>query len=203
MTLLTQLTYQCNNSFIATRNHSLTAMANSPNSSTEDRALTLLGSGVSAEQTALALGISVSRISQLLSTEEFARQVAELRFTNLQKHNEIDASYDNIEEQLIAKMRELLPMMYRPMEILKAISIINAAKRRGQSAPQAITAQQQVITLNMPTQIIQKFTTNIHNQVIQAGTQELLTIQSNSLLKKVEVHNGTPAIAATQTPISA
>jgi hypothetical protein len=164
-------------------------MSNSPNSSTEDRALTLLGSGVSPEQAALALGISVSRISQLLSTEEFARQVAELRFQNLQKHNEIDASYDSIEEQLIAKMKELLPMMYRPMEILKAISVINAAKRRGQSAPAALHAQQTVITLNMPTQIIQKFTTNIHNQVIQAGSQELLTIQSGNLLKKAEVHH--------------
>jgi len=171
-------------------------MSNSANNSTEDRALTLLGSGVSPEQAALALGISVSRISQLLSTEDFARKVAELRFTNLQKHNEIDASYDDIEEQLIAKMRELLPMMYRPMEILKAISIINAAKRRGQSAPQQIHAQQQVITLNMPTQIIQKFTTNIHNQVVQAGTQELLTIQSGSLLKKVEDHHASlPAIS--------
>jgi hypothetical protein len=164
-------------------------MSNSPNSSTEDRALTLLGSGVSPEQAALALGISVSRISQLLSTEEFARQVAELRFQNLQKHNEIDASYDSIEETLIAKMKELLPMMYRPMEILKAISVINAAKRRGQSAPAALHAQQTVITLNMPTQIIQKFTTNIHNQVIQAGSQELLTIQSGNLLKKAEVHH--------------
>ena len=176
-------------------------MSNSPNSSTEDRALTLLGSGVSPEQVALALGVSVSRISQLLSTEDFARSVAELRFSNLQRHNEIDASYDDIEEKLIEKMREILPMMYRPMEILKAISIINAAKRRGQSAPAAITAQQQVITLNMPTQIIHKFTTNIHNQVIQAGTQELLTIQSKELLKKAEVSHVIPTHSVTENSL--
>ena len=67
----------------------------------EDRALSLLGSGISAESAATALGVSPSRISQLLSAPEFAEQVAELRYNNLQQHNHRDANYDSLEDKLL------------------------------------------------------------------------------------------------------
>jgi hypothetical protein len=163
-------------------------MATSTSTSTESRALQLLGSGVNPETVASALGVSVSRISQLISDPEFSAQVAELRFTSLQKHNVRDNSYDEIEDALIEKLKDLMPLMMRPMEVLKSIQVINAAKRRGQSAPESITAQQTVVNLVMPTIITQTYavTQNIHNQVIRAGDQDLLTIQSSSLLKRVE-----------------
>lgn len=154
--------------------------------STEERALALLGSGLGPEVVANALGLSVSRISQLLSTEEFAAQVAALRFTALSRHNERDASYDSLEDNLLERLRDCLPLMHRPMEILKAIAVINAAKRRGMSSPEQITPQQTVINLNMPTTIIQKFTKNIQNQVVQVDGQTLLTIQSNTLLNQAK-----------------
>lgn len=161
--------------------------------STEARALELLGSGLGAEVVANACGVTVSRISQLLSEPEFAAQVSELRFNNLQKHNVRDSSYDALEDTLIERMRDLLPLMLRPMEILKAIAVINGAKRRGQSAPEVISASNTIVTLVMPKQIIQNFTVNLNNQVIKAGSQELLTIQSgnmNKMLKDINNING-------------
>jgi hypothetical protein len=136
---------------------------------------------------ASAVGVSVSRISQLLSDSSFSAKVAELRYENLAKHNIRDSIYDSLEDDLVAKMRDCLCYMVRPLEILKAIQIINSAKRRGSSAPEALLAQKEVVSLVMPVQIIQQFTTNINNQVIQAGKQELITVQSgnmNSLLEK-------------------
>lgn len=164
------------------------------NNSTEERALALLGSGVPPESVAAALGVSASRISQLLSLPEFAAQVAELRFNSLQKHNDRDNKYDSLEDQLVDRMRDCLPLMMRPMEILKAIQIINAAKRRGASTPDSVTAQQTIISLTIPVQIINKFQTTVNQQVTHAGDQELLTIQASTLLK--EVQNATPALAA-------
>lgn len=158
--------------------------------STESRALSLLGSGLGPEVVASALGISVSRISQLLSQEEFAAEVATLRFQNLSKHNERDSRYDQMEDDLLERLRDCMPLMVRPMEILKAIQVINAAKRRGSSAPEQITHQNNVVNLVMPTQIIQKFTTNINNQVIQAGHQNLNTMQSGSLLDLAKIKLG-------------
>lgn len=153
---------------------------------TEDRALALLGAGINAEAVAAALGVSPSRISQLLSDERFAAQVAELRFNNLQQHNTRDASYDSLEDELITKLKKSIPLMMRPMDILKAIQVINGAKRRGQSAPDQIVNQQNIVNVVLPTQIVNKFTTNINNQVIKAGNQDLITMPSGNLLKQVE-----------------
>jgi hypothetical protein len=150
-------------------------------SATETRALTLLSQGLGPEVVAAAVGVSTSRISQLLSSPDFAAKVAEGRYENLAKHNSRDNAYDSLEDSLVEKLKDCLPYMMRPMEILKAIQVINAAKRRGSSAPEAITGQQTVVQLIMPTQILQNFTTNINNQVIKAGSQDLVTVQSASM----------------------
>ncbi len=155
---------------------------------TESRALSLLGSGIAPEVVASALGVSVSRISQLLSDETFSASVAELRFKSLAHHNERDAGYDAMEDQLLERMRDCLPLMMRPMEILKAIQVINAAKRRGQSVPEAITAKQTVLNITLPKKIIQNFiNVNINNQVVSANDQNLVTIQPKTLLDSLGV----------------
>ena len=169
--------------------------------STESRALALLGAGIAAETVASALGVTPARISQLLSDEEFARQVTELKFHNLQKHNVRDSTYDTIEDSLLEKFQEMMPLLVRPMEILKAMHVINGAKRRGQSTPDAIHTQQTIVQLNMPVQVIAKFAKDVNNQVIEAGEQTLLTIPSSKLrdLSK-EYKNGSGD--ETRTPIS-
>jgi len=171
-------------------------MSSSTTTSTESRALTLLGQGLGPEVVAAAVGVSTSRISQLLSQPEFASQVAELRFENLAKHNTRDAAYDSLEDQLVTKLKDCLPYMMRPMEILKSIQIINGAKRRGSSAPESITSQQTVVQLLMPTQILQNFTTNINNQVIKAGAQDLVTVQSASMDKLLAKMKGVPNVGS-------
>ena len=160
-------------------------MAKAP-TTTEERALALLGSGISPVQVAASLGVTESRISQLLSEDSFASKVAELRYESLAKHNRRDASYDELEDALIEKMQDVIPLMHHPMEILKAIGVINAAKRRGQSTPESIIEKQQIINLTIPVQVINKFQTNIQGQVTtietaDSKTQNLLTIQSGSL----------------------
>lgn len=150
--------------------------------SVEERALHLLGQGIPAVTVAAACGVSESRISQLLSDENFIAKVSELRFNNLEKHNVTDNAYDDLETTLLERLKDCIPLMgMDPMKLLKAIQVINGAKRRGVSAPEHVTAQQTVVQLVMPNVIMQKFTTNINNQVIQAGDQTLQTIQSSAL----------------------
>lgn len=160
----------------------------STTSTTESRALSLLGQGIGPEMVASAVGVSVSRISQLLSDPEFSSAVAELRFKNLSAHNDRDRRYDSLEDKLIDKMEDLIPFMMKPLEVLRAISVINAAKRRGASAPESITQQNTVVNLLMPTQITQIFsaeqrslTLNTNNQVVSAGGQDLVTVQSGRM----------------------
>ena len=155
-------------------------------SSAEDRALALLGSGVPPEQVAAALGVSPSRISQLMSDDNFSERVATLRFDNLQSHNKRDSAYDVLEDKLLVKLEKSIPFMIKPEAILSAIKIVNNAKRRGQSAPAQQVNQQSIVTLVMPTVITQKFAVNLDNQVIRAGDQDLLTMPSGNLLDRVE-----------------
>lgn len=152
----------------------------------ESRALELLGSGISPVQTAAALGISESRISQLLGEEAFATAVAQKRFTLLQANNARDSKYDAIEDALLDKLQNVLEYMVRPMEIIRALTLINSAKRRGSSAPEVMHNQTNIVNLILPNQTIQKFTTNIHNQVIKTEDRDLVTIQSSALHSKLK-----------------
>ena len=153
---------------------------------TERRALEFLGSGASPEQVAAAVGVSTSRISQLLADESFAAAVADLRFDSLAKHTTRDAKADSLEDQLLEKLENLLPMMFRPMEVVKAYATLNAAKRRGASAPTSISPTQTFVTITLPQIIVDRFTavtTNVNNQVVKAGNQDLITMQSGALLE--------------------
>jgi len=155
-------------------------------SSVEEKALQLLGNGVPSESVASALGVTPARISQLLADEHFAQKVAALRYETLQKHNARDSRYDSIEDKLLEKLDKSLPLMVKPETIMKAINIVNGAKRRGSSAPQQTVNQQNVVNLILPQTIAQKFSVNINNQVTKAGDQSLLTMPSGNLLKQVE-----------------
>lgn len=166
------------------------------NNITSDRALVLLGQGVPPSIVAASIGVSESRISQLVSEPEFAAAVAELRYDAIQKHSTRDAEYDSIEDTLIDKLKDLIPLMMRPREVINAIQVINAAKRRGSSTPDAIIAQQTVINLTLPVQIIEHFRTNSQNHVIQAGAQELLTLQSSTLLTRTKEALATASISS-------
>jgi hypothetical protein len=174
--------------------------------STESRVLTLLGSGIPPETVAASLGISASRISQLLSDDHFAARVAELRFKSLSKHNERDANYDDLEDTLMERLKDCLPLMHRPMEILKAIQVINAAKRRGASAPSSIIEKQTIIALTLPAALVHKFSTNLQGQVTRIDNQDLITIQSGNLKDLVQIkgnENGRPALPSGEVAITA
>ena len=156
---------------------------------TEDRAKQLLGCGVAAEQVAAALGVTPARISQLLADENFAKEVAELKYSALLSHSARDDKADTIEDKLLEKIESLLPLMMRPMEAIKAYQVVNGAKRRGSQGLQGATASQSIVQIAIPVQITQRFVTNIQNQVVQAGDQQLLTIQSGSLLKSISAES--------------
>jgi transcriptional regulator with XRE-family HTH domain len=173
--------------------------------SAESRALSLLGQGLIPEQVAGACGLSPSRISQLLSDEQFAAAVAEQRFQNLSKHNDRDNAYDSLEDTLLERMKDCLPLMMRPGEILKAIQVINGAKRRGQLASQ--TEQHlQVINLVLPTAILQQFQLNAANQVVSvqdstsSESRPLVTIQSGTLLNKAKAKENTNVLPSLSRP---
>lgn len=172
------------------------------NSTTRERALTLLGQGIPPQVTANTIGVDISMISQLLSEEQFATEVIERKFLSLSKNNERDGNIDSLEDRMIKKLSDCLPFMTKPMEILKAFTVLNSAKRRGQNAPDSLTQKTTVVQLNIPAILIERFTANIHNQVVQVGEKSLLTIPSRQMTQQLESRNATTLATILQTKVA-
>lgn len=150
-------------------------------SATESRAIEMLGKGMPPVVVATTLGVSESRISQLMADEGIAEEIRTARYERSTRINERDEKADRIEDKLLDALDNAVPLIMRPMEITRALTMVNGLKRRGISAPDSMTERSAVVTITMPKKIIQNFTTNITNQVISAGEQELVTIQSSSM----------------------
>lgn len=146
------------------------------------RILEMLGNGLSPAIVATALGVSESLVSQLLGEESFSRQVTNLRFVNLQASTVRDRSYDSIEDKLLDKLKDLLPMMYKPMDVLRAITVVNGAKRRGSSIQENTVVHNTVVQLTLPVNIMNNFTKTADGHIVSTGDQDLVTIQSGQQL---------------------
>lgn len=177
------------NSFILTSGTPLAMKTNSIStkpSSLEERALVLLAAGLPQIKVAESLGVDPSRISQLVSDEEFKGRLVEAKFENINKFNEADAELDSLESKVRERLLDSIDTVYKPMELTRILQVVNASKRRGSSNPAAIVEQNQILNLLMPPRIVNNFVTNINNQVVQAGETSLLTMQSSTLAAKLK-----------------
>lgn len=160
----------------------------SQESAIKERAIIMLGGGAPASIVAQALGVTESAISQFLAQEEFAKEVAELRFTNLTRQTKLDDRYTTLEEKLVDKVEKLLPLMTKPRDVVATLQAINNTKRRGSQAIDTATQSSKIVSLTIPVTIAHKFVSNVNNQVIEVHddtgtTSSLVTVASSSLDK--------------------
>lgn len=149
----------------------------------KDKIKALLGQGHSPELVATIIGCDPSYISQLLENETFRNEVSELRVQSLQAATERDKKWDSLEEKLLNKLHDAVDFVIKPREILAILSVANAAKRRGATATDSITINNQVVNLLMPTKLTTIFTVNQNNQVIGVGDKSMLTMPSKNIEK--------------------
>jgi hypothetical protein len=148
---------------------------------TEERALKLLAQNIRPELVAGAVGVTPSAISQLISREDFANELATRKVTSLQSHNDRDAKYDSIEDKLIASFEQNMGLMMRPGELLRALQVVNSLKRRGVPSTETALQNTEVVQLSLPSVVVNRFEVNINNQVIKAGGQSVVTVQSHKM----------------------
>lgn len=170
--------------------------------SIRDRALELLGDNIEPSVVASALGVTPSDISQYLADETFRDEVTKLRYERLVGNNSRDRRLDAMEDKLLDKIDKSLGMIFDPMKLVQIYAKVNAATRRGASAPASLQTQQPAVALSMPTFVLQKFTTqvNIHNQVVavqdsSGKAESLVTIQSKVLRDIVDTEQSTKALS--------
>lgn len=145
----------------------------------QGQALKLLGQGISAVMVASTLGVTEGLVSQFLAEPRFAEEVTRLKLAALQKQTSVDNKYLEFEDRLLDKFGKVIPLMTKPMEILKGLQVLNATKRRGMADSPAGLAVSQVVTINIPVHVGQKFITNTHNQIVEihdeSGSRSLVT----------------------------
>lgn len=158
----------------------------------------LLSNGLSNEVVATAVGVHPSYISQLMSDEAFSAEVISRRTQTLADVTVRDRSWDGLEDKLLAKMHELVDnqMIYKPQDVLRAVVVVNNAKRRGNTAQESLVVHQNIVNLNIPAQVLNTYTKNITGEVIEVTSPEgqqqtLVTMPAATLMSKLaEQHQG-------------
>lgn len=161
-------------------------------SSQADRIKALLGHGLSNQIVANTVGVEPSYVSQLMADEQFAEEVMMLRIQSLANATERDKSWDSLEQKLLGTLHEHVDnkMFYKPMDVLRALAVTNAAKRRGVASPEALTTHKPVVTLTIPATVIRQYKKTVEGEVVEIETADgekksLITMQSATLMKNL------------------
>lgn len=151
----------------------------------KDTVKNLLGQGLPQNVVASAVGCLPQYITELLSDEDFRLEVIALRTLALTANNDRDKKIDALEDDLIDRLKESVNLFYKPNDLLRAFSVVNAAKRRGTPAQEASTANEAVATLQLPQVIVKNFIMikNAQSEVIQVEGQTLVAMPAHTLLK--------------------
>lgn len=150
----------------------------------KDRILKLLGTGLSGEVVSSTVGCDPSYISQLMSDEEFRNRVLAMRIESLTADTQRDRAIDEIEDQLIQKLKAGLEYLISTKDILRAYAIINAAKRRGAKASDTTIVNNNIVNLILPRIVVQKYVVSKTNEVIEVEGKPLVTIPATRLLQE-------------------
>lgn len=168
-------------------------------STTQSTALKLLGQGIAPVMVASTLGVTESLVSQFMADSRFAHEVTKLKLGSLQKQTAIDNKYLEIEDRLADKLLKAIPLMNKPMEIVRGLQVINATKRRGVADAGTVNHQTQIVQLVLPGAFAAKFVTNAQNQIVEVqdgeGQRSLITTTPAALDRLAAEAHRSPAIA--------
>ena len=131
-----------------------------------ERIKNLLGSGIQPTTVAATVGCEPSYITQLMGDENFRNQVVELKSKALLASTLRDQEWDALEDALLGKMKSAVPMMMQPAMILKALQVVNGAKRRGAPPQEQTVINNTVVNLEFTQQKLVSFQRNSRGDII-------------------------------------
>jgi hypothetical protein len=153
-----------------------------------DQVKELLGFGLPNDQVAAAVGCDQSYISQLLSDENFAKEIVVLRIQNLTAASDRDRKWDKIEDTAIQKLVDYMEQGFhmKVPDLLRIATFSNRAVRRGVSSGNMTPAvTQNIVQLNLSRVAVSNFTISTQGEVVEVDGQTLVTMSSNQLLEKL------------------
>lgn len=154
----------------------------------EERILELLGAGYKPPMVASVLGISESRISQLLAVDSFASKVLAMRLSRAKGTIDRDNKWDKIEDALLKKFEDVIVFMNDPLKLLRALQVVNAAKRRGAGSADSSEAglTGTIVQINAPKNVVMQFVTNANNEVIDVNGRSMVPMASKKVMEELK-----------------
>lgn len=129
-------------------------------------------------QIAAACGISESRVSQLLETDEFKEVLQILMAERFEQNKSINDGWDAIEATALNSILEKLQWMSDPDFALKAAMMANRAQRRGQFNNRPLDGRDGVrAVVHLKAQFIEKMQQNTVNVANGNGNTENPVLQ--------------------------
>lgn len=149
-------------------------------SSARENILKFLSLGLPQEAVAAKLNISPGLVSQIANEAEIKQKVTEAQLKFLDAATERDQKYNELEDALLEKAKKSLPSIFKPQDILRALTAINKAERRG------ATSQQMAEILNKKEQAIVEIDLpeRIRTKIIKSRTQEIVEVNGRKLISK-------------------
>jgi hypothetical protein len=154
----------------------------------KDKIRSLLGLGLDNGVVASAVGVSDSYVTQLMSDDDFRNEVQELRLKNLTELTERDHKWDSLEDAFLKKLDDMVGtglFFTRPLEVLRALQVLNAGKRRATPTERNGTAQANVVPLILPVVMAPHLTINENGQVVSVDGRTIATMPARVVNEKL------------------
>lgn len=126
----------------------------------------LLSQGATPSQTALALGISESYVSQLCAQEDFQLEVAQRKLALSEQDLAYDEKLDRVEGKFLDRLDEKAGFA-NLQQSMQAFKILNGARRRrdvGVQHQQNLTGT--VVVLQLPTTMVPRYVLNKQSEIV-------------------------------------
>lgn len=156
------------------------------------RILNMLCSGLSPKETADAIGVDVSLIAHLKEEPDFIEQIKIRLIENTERAIQIDDNYAYIEKQATDRLKSLIGLIHSPKDLMQLAAFANQAKKKTSSTANVDSPngnEQKSVKILMPMVVLNNFSMNPNNEIVEAGGRTLTTLNSasiNSLVAKAE-----------------
>lgn len=147
---------------------------------TVDKIISYAAKGYKQVEIARALGVDESYVSQILSDPDNAAKVEETAVAITEANDNFDAKIDTAEDIALEGVKRRLPMAKFEQQ-LSALKVLNAMKRRRDTAPATRQQQGTVVNLQLPQVASATYIMNASNEIVEVSGRTMITATKDQL----------------------
>jgi hypothetical protein len=138
---------------------------------------------------ATIVGCDPSYVSQVKAQREV--EIAEKRILSNLSGIRRDNRIDELEDKALEKLGDMLGMMFKPMEVLRAAQVLNGMTRRtqGMAGEREASTGETVVRITLPSHVheaVVGIKLNTSREVVEVNGRQMLNLPMGTLLREME-----------------